>query len=105
MLCGCKFCGSPWFQGSYQSDYYYVSFQETVSRKQKLNTKISAEAELVAVDDASVYVLWVALFIEWKGYKIYNNILYQYNKSEFFWGVNGKSSSGTRIRALNIRYF
>ena len=37
---------------------------QSVSRKQKLNTRINAESELVAVDDASVYIMWKVLFIE-----------------------------------------
>ena len=66
---------------------------------------ISTEAELVAVDDASVYSLWTVLSIEWLGYKIDKNILYQDNKSAILLGVNDKRIAGTRIRALNIFYF
>ena len=40
---------------------------QTVYRKQKLNTIISTEAELVAFGDGSVYILWMVLFIEWQG--------------------------------------
>jgi hypothetical protein len=37
---------------------------QTISRKQKLNTRSSTEAELVGADDASVMILWTKLFME-----------------------------------------
>ena len=36
----------------------------SLSCKQKINTKSSTEAELVGVDDAMNFVMWVKLFIE-----------------------------------------
>ena len=78
---------------------------QSMSQKQKLNTKSSTESELVAPDDASVKILWTKLFMEWQGYEIEKNILYQDNKSAILLEVNGKRSSGKRTRALNIRYF
>ena len=50
---------------------------QSVYRKYKLNTRISKYDELVAVDDASVYMFWTVSFIEWQGYNIDKNILYQ----------------------------
>ena len=38
----------------------------SVSTKHKITTRIITEAELVSVDDASVYILWTLLFLEWK---------------------------------------
>ena len=32
---------------------------QSVSRKHKLSTRISTEAELVAVDNESVYIFWI----------------------------------------------
>jgi hypothetical protein len=78
---------------------------QSLSRKHKLNTRSSTEAELVAVDDASVMILWTKLFMEAQGYEIEKNILYQDNKSAILLETNGKKSSGKRTRALNIRYF
>ena len=75
---------------------------QSVYRNQKLNKGSIKEAELVSVDDASVYILWVALFIEWKGYKIYKNILYQVKKGTILLDINGKRSAVKRTRALNI---
>ena len=49
----------------------------SVSRKQKLKTKISTEAELVSVDDALSLVLWTKIFLEAQVYKAKQNILYK----------------------------
>ena len=76
-----------------------------LSRKQKLNTRSSTEAELVGVDDASALILWTKLFLEYLGYHISNNIIYQDNKSAILLETNGRQSAGKRSRALNIRYF
>ena len=78
---------------------------QSISRKQKLNTKSSTEAKLVAVDNVSVMVLWTKLFLQAQGYDVNKNIIYQDNKSAILLKSNGKSSSGKRTRAFNIRYF
>ena len=78
---------------------------QSLSRKQKLNTRSSTEAELVGADDASVMILWTKLFMEAQGYPIRKNILYQDNKSTILLETNGKRSSSKRTRAFNIRYF
>ena len=77
----------------------------TMSRKQKLNTRSSTEAELVGADDMSVMILWTRLFMEAQGYEINKNILYQDNKSTILLEENGKKSSSKRTRAFNIHYF
>ena len=78
---------------------------QSISRKQKLNTRSSTEAELVAADDAATMILWTKSFLEEQGYAINKNILYQDNKSAILLEENGKKSSTKRTRALNIRYF
>ena len=78
---------------------------QSISRKQKLNTRSSTEAELVGADDASVMILWTKLFMEAQGYGIKRNILFQDNKSTILLENNGKRSSSKRTRAFNIRYF
>jgi hypothetical protein len=78
---------------------------QSLSKKQKLNTKSSTEAELVGADDASVLILWTKLFLAEQGYAVNDNILFQDNKSMILLQENGKKSSGSRTRALNIRYF
>ena len=77
----------------------------TASRKQKLNTRSSTEAELVGVDDMATMILWTKLFLEEQGYDVEKNIVYQDNKSAILLETNGKKSSSKRTRALNIRYF
>jgi len=43
---------------------------QSISRKQKLNTRSSTEAELVGADDVSTMILWTKLFLEEQGYKV-----------------------------------
>jgi hypothetical protein len=54
---------------------------QSISRKQKLNTRSSTESELVGADNVSVMILWTKLFMEEQGYTIVQNILCQDNKS------------------------
>ena len=78
---------------------------QSISRKQRLNTKSSTESELVGADDVSVMILWTKLFLEAQSRRITENILFQDNKSAILLEKNGKRSSGKRTRHLNIRYF
>ena len=78
---------------------------QSISRKQKLNTRSSTESELVGVDDVCTMVLWTKLFLEAQGYQVDKNIIYQDNKSAILLETNGKKSAGKRSRALNVRYF
>lgn len=77
----------------------------TMSRKQKLNTRSSTEAELVGADDAINLILWTRLFLGEQGYDVTENIVFQDNKSAILLEKNGKRSSSKRTRAINIRYF
>ena len=69
---------------------------QSVSRKQKLNTRSSTESELVGVDDVATMVLWTKLFLEEQGQNIKQNIIYQDNKSAMLLEVNGRKSAGKR---------
>ena len=82
-----------------------VGAVQSISRKQKLNTRSSTKAELVAADDTAVMILWTKLFLEEQGYTVEKNILYQDNKSAILLEENGRKSSGKRTQALNVRYF
>jgi hypothetical protein len=75
------------------------------SKRQKLNTKSSTEAEVVGTDDVMPQVLWTLYFLKAQGYKIDDNILYQDNKSSILLETNGRGSSGKRTRHMNVRYF
>ena len=76
----------------------------TVSAKQKLNTKSSTEAELVGADDVVMKALWTRYFLQEQGYES-QTIIYQDNKSAILLEENGTQSSGSRTRHINIRYF
>ena len=65
-----------------------------VSRKHKLNTGSSTEAELVSISDVLGMMMWCKYFMENQGYTIENNILYQYNKSTMLLAKNGRMSAG-----------
>jgi hypothetical protein len=77
----------------------------SASTRQKLNTKSSTEAELVAVNDAMPQVLWTRYFLEAQGYDVKESTIYRDNQSAILLEKNRKRSSGKRTRHLNIRYF
>ena len=76
---------------------------QTISTKQKINTKSSTEAELVGADDASSQMSWTKYFLEEQGYKMDKTILFQDNKSAILLEKNGKESSTKRTKHINIR--
>ena len=75
------------------------------SRKQKLNTRSSTEAELVGTDDAMGQVLWTRYFMQAQGYDIHDNILFQDNQSSMRLEQNGRASSTKRTKHIDVRYF
>jgi hypothetical protein len=76
----------------------------STSKKQKLNTKSSTEAELVGVNDVLPQALWTKYFMEAQGYGV-STILNQDNQSTIKLSENGRASSGQGTRHINIRYF
>jgi hypothetical protein len=76
----------------------------TISMKQKLNTRSSTEAELVAADDIVVQAMWTRNFLEAQGYDSETTI-YQDNTSAILLEKNGVESSSKRTRHINIRYY
>jgi hypothetical protein len=77
----------------------------SISQKQKINTRSSTAAEVVAVDVVIKSVLWTKRFLESQGYNVKKNVIYQDNKSAILLESNGRKSAGQRSRHLNIRYF
>ena len=77
----------------------------SLSRKQKLNTRSSTEAELVAVDDCMAQVLWTKYFLQAQGYETKAHIILQDNESSIRLETNGHKSMGQRSRHINVRYF
>ena len=76
-----------------------------ISSQQKINTRSSTEAELVAINDAMALVLWCRLFIMGQGFDVHDNIVYQDNQSTMLLGNNGRHSSGKKARHIEIRYY
>jgi hypothetical protein len=75
------------------------------SKKQKINTKSSTEAELVGASDYLPHALYVKMFMEAQGYPIHKSTFYQDNESAIKMETNGKASCGQRSRHIDIRYF
>ena len=73
------------------------------SSKQKLVSRSSTEAELIALNDGLSDALWVKSFLEGQGYKT-NIVINQDNKSTIALAEKGESTT-TRTRHINIRYF
>ena len=66
-----------------------VGVIHTKSSKQKLNTKSSTKAELVAVSEYLPYHIWVVNFMKSQGYNVNKKILYQDNQSAIKMEKNG----------------
>ena len=78
---------------------------QAISSKQKLNTKSSTKAELVAANDTLSYLLQTKYFLEAQGYPSDQTILYQDNTSAILLERNGRSSSGKSTRHINVCYY
>ena len=75
------------------------------SKRQKLNTKSSTEAELVGAGDSLPQSIWTANFLEAQGYKVEESRFFQDNQSAMKMEKNGRQSAGQRSRHIHIRYF
>ena len=75
------------------------------SLKQKLNTRSSTEAEIVAVDDFIAKMLWTRNFLERQHFPHGVTTLLQDNSSAIHLQAKGFEATGKRMRHLNIRYF
>ena len=77
---------------------------DTKSTKQKINTKSSAEAELIALSDMCSRAIWCREFLAAQGYTVQPARVYQDNMSTIALATKGASSSD-RTRHVSIRYF
>lgn len=74
------------------------------SGKQRLVTKSSAEAELVAQSDSLGYGFRILNFVKAQGYCIEQGIIHQDNQAAIRLAETGRSTS-SRTRHIKIRYF
>ena len=74
------------------------------SSGQKINTKSSAESELVGLSDSTGQVVWTRNFLIEQGYVLGPAVIYQDNQSTMALLKNGKSNSD-RTRHIAIRFF
>ena len=80
-----------------------VSIYNTL-QKQKINTKSSIETEVVSTEDYVPQVMWTKYFLDNQGYRCEHE-LQQNNTSRMRLDINGKASSGKRIKHMTGRYF
>ena len=78
---------------------------QSISTKQKINTRSSTEAELVSIDDMIAKAEWYRLFLRAQGYGVNESLIYRDNQASMKLENNGKSSSSSRTRHFNIKYF
>jgi hypothetical protein len=74
------------------------------SSKQKLNTKSSTEAELVALSDGLTQVLWTRNYLLAQGFACPPAVVYQDNMSTMELAIKGRPCSGC-TRHIHTRYF
>ena len=57
------------------------------------------------MDDFTPDLIWTIYWLDAQGYDVFNNIVYQGNKSSILLENNGNSSSSKRKKHTNIRYY
>jgi len=73
------------------------------SQKQKLNTRSSTEAELVATDEGVLHLLWLILVFDFLGYPQRPVTVFQDNLSTMRVCQTGQSKSG-KLKHMVVRY-
>jgi hypothetical protein len=74
------------------------------SSTQKINTKSSTEAELIALSDSSNQIIWTRNFLLAQNYSIDEAQIYEDNKSTIEMVKNGKSNSD-RTKHIAARFY
>ena len=57
------------------------------------------------MDDCITAVLWTRYYLYTQEYDVFENIVYQYNKSTIIFEKNGKDSISKCANHINIRYY
>ena len=73
------------------------------STKQKINTRSSTEAELVALDESLLHLLWFTQIMAFLGYPQSPTFVYQDNKSTITVCEAGHSKNG-RLKHMAVRW-
>ena len=74
------------------------------SKKKKINATSSTIIELVEVHEASPQVLWKKGLLHNQCFEVITATLYQYNMSAMLLKKNGRASSSSRKKHIEIRY-
>jgi hypothetical protein len=74
------------------------------SGKQKLHTRSSTEAELVALDESVLHLLWLRQLLDFIGYPQQPAYVYQDNKSTIMVCETGQSRNG-KLKHMAVRYY
>ena len=77
----------------------------SASGKQKINTRSSTEAEIVAVDEGITKPLWLRNLLLAQGQPVDDCILFQDNQASMRLEKNGFASAGKRTKHFEIRYW
>jgi hypothetical protein len=80
-------------------------FPMVPSSKQKLNTRSSTESEIVGAGNFMPAICWTRYFMEFQGYTVNDNIVYQDNKISILLEKNWKAFSSKRTKHINVPYF
>ncbi len=75
------------------------------STKQKVNTKISTETEIVGLFDKTSDILWTCNFLEAQGYTITANYVQQDNMSTLSLAKNGHVLSSKCTKHIKAKFF
>ena len=71
---------------------------------EKLNRKSSTESEVVRFSDYLPHYIQIKIFLQYQGYCIKNNVLYQDNQSAIRMEENERNSCTGNSRHIDIRY-
>ena len=74
-------------------------------KKQRINATSSAISDLVGVHKVSPQVLWTRDFLLNQGFEVNKATLYQDNMTSMLLENNGRTTSSSRTKKIEIRYF